>query len=91
MGRYHFGHEEIISMYMQLLEDLNLFNSYIKIGVKIIMDRNNQSLCSVPDNNHINFSQKLDSIRVQYQKSMKKDKMGTSATQAETSCIAFDD
>jgi hypothetical protein len=56
MGRYHFGHEEIISMYMQLLEDLNLFNSYIKISVKIIMDRNNQSLCSVPDNNHINFS-----------------------------------
>lgn len=82
MGRYHIEQEEILSMYMQLLEDLNLFNSYIKISVKIIMDRNNKSMSSVPDTTQFDLSLRLDSIRVNHNRGMKKDKIGTSTTQA---------
>lgn len=77
-------------MYMQLLEDLNLFNSYIKISVRVIMDRNNQSLNSVQDCHKFDFELKLASVRLSVQ-NPKKDKIGTSSTQAESSSIAFED
>ena len=38
MGRYHFDHNEIINMYLQLLQDLDYFNLFIKKSIKILLN-----------------------------------------------------
>lgn len=40
LGRYHIEYEEIISMYIQILRDLDLFNSYINKSANAIMLEN---------------------------------------------------
>lgn len=91
MGRYHIEHEEILSMYMQLLDDLNHFNNYVKLSVRVILDRHNQSRLSMADCK-LDYPIDLGAISVKRPHSKatgKKEKMATSATQAETSSIAL--
>lgn len=76
---------------MQLLEDLNLFNNYIKHSVRIILDRMNQNKNSVEQCANffkLNSSIGLDNIKIE---GMKKDKSLTSSTQVETGKIAFEE
>lgn len=40
MGRYYIEYEEIMSMYLQVLQDLDLFNSYINKTASAILIRN---------------------------------------------------
>lgn len=89
MGRYHIENQEILSMYMQLLEDLNHFNAYIKMSVRAIMDRNNESKISLTDCIS-DYPIELPKIQVKKVKvESSKDKVATSATQAETSSIGI--
>ncbi len=49
-------------MFIQLLEDLNLFNSYIKLSVKAIIAKNNQSKASMEDCFKFSLLNKLSDI-----------------------------
>lgn len=42
LGRYHIEYQEIISMYIQVLRDLDLFNSYINKSANAILLENLQ-------------------------------------------------
>jgi hypothetical protein len=35
MGRYYIEHEEIMKLYITLLQDLNIYNCYIKEFIRI--------------------------------------------------------
>ena len=40
MGRYHPNYYEIINLYMELLKDMNFYNSYIRKTVQTISKEN---------------------------------------------------
>lgn len=44
MGRYYVEYEEILNMYMQILEDIEIFNAYLKGSVREIIERNKKEL-----------------------------------------------
>jgi hypothetical protein len=84
MGRYYISHEEILNVYIQLLEDMGIFNIYLKTSVKEIMDRSNlaKTASSLQLINSIKSikSIKINDISLGDQTKNAKDKEATSST-----------
>lgn len=74
-----------------------MFNSYIKLSVKAILAKNNQSKMSMEECLRMNFPMHGLDISISVNESsvkaftMKKDKNGTSTTKADTSSIGVDE
>jgi hypothetical protein len=96
MGRYYIKYEEVLNMYMQLLEDIEMFNSFLKISAKEIIEKNSKIKLSLSmDNDHflgLNSLQMSDIRCPNNNKNFsdsKKDKLITSSTNVESSTIVI--
>lgn len=61
MGRYHITHNEILNMYLELLQDLDYFNIFLKKSIKILIKdidlkrMQRKSLTNIPEGSLTNI------------------------------------